>query len=121
MSHSDEVKYVWAVEWNTRFAPQDRDKRGMVFYDVTLLPGVTEEEFEKFLAEEGFQAVGGILTRAGLGIEQQYLLRYTETEGPDLLNMIQKEGVAEKLKSLCKHTKDKNLYVVMGPGTASGE
>ena len=118
MSDDSEVKYVWAVEWHNPFANQN--KRGMVFYDVTLLPGVTEEEFEKFLTEEGFPAVGGILTRA-IRFEQQYLLRYSGDKGPDPLSNIQKQGVAEKLRSLCKHTTDKNFYVVMSSGTASEE
>ncbi|PYQ58224.1 MAG: hypothetical protein DMF53_20785 [Acidobacteria bacterium] len=117
MSDDGEVKYVWAVEWHNPFA---QNKRGMVFYDVTLLPGVTEEELGKFLAEEGFPAVDGILTRA-VRFEQQYLLRHSEEEGPDPLSSIQKEGVAEKLGSLCKHTTDKSFYVVMSSGTASEE
>jgi hypothetical protein len=118
MADDGEVKYVWAVEWHNPFANQN--KRGMVFYDITLLPGVTEEEFEKFIVDEGFPAVGGILTRA-IRFEQQYLLRYSGKEGPDPLSSIQKEGVAEKLGSLCKHTTDKDFYVVMSPGTTSEE
>jgi hypothetical protein len=113
-----EVQYVWAVEWDNPFKQQDN--RGMVFYNVTLLPGVTGEEFEKFLAEEGFPAVAGISTRA-VRFGHQYLLRYSEGEGPDPLSSIQKEGVEEKLGSLCKHITDKNLYVVMDSGTASGK
>jgi hypothetical protein len=118
MSDNDEVKYIWAVEWDNPFTQQD--KRGMVFYEVTLLPGVTKEDFEKFLKEEGFPAVGGILTRA-IRYNQQYLLKYSEREGPDPLGGIQKDGVAEKLATLCKHTTDKNFYVVMDSGTASEE
>lgn len=120
MEDDGEVKYVWAVEWVNPFSQQD--KRGMVFYDVTLLPGVTEEEFEKFLAEEGLPAVEGILTRA-IRFEQQYLMKHSEKEGinPDPLKSIQKKEVAEKLASLCKHRKTKSFHVVMGPGTASEE
>ena len=79
-----------------------------------------EEEFERFLAEEGFPAVEGILTRA-IRFKHQYLLRYSETEGPDPLSRIQKEGVAEKLESLCKHITDKNFHVVMGSEPVSVE
>jgi hypothetical protein len=118
MSDHRKVKYVWAVEWHNPFANQD--KRGMIFYDVTLRPGVTQEEFEKFVTDEGFPAVGGILTRA-IRFEQQYLLRYSGGEGPDPLGSIQKLEAAEKLKSLCKHTTDKNFFVVMSSGTASEE
>jgi hypothetical protein len=118
MSDDNEVKYVWAVEWDNPFRKQDN--RGMVFYDVTLLPGVTGEEFEKFLAEEGFPAVEGISTRA-VRFGHQYLLRSSETEGPDSLSSIQKEGVKEKLGSLCKHITDKSFSVVMDSGIASGE
>lgn len=114
----DEVRYVWAVEWENPFVQQN--KRGMVFYDVTLLPGVTTEVFEKFLAEEGFPAVGGILTRA-IRYEQQYLMRCSETDGPDPLSDIQKEGVAEKLATLCQRTTGERFHVVMDSGTAAEE
>ena len=118
MSGDSEVKYVWAVEWDNPFAQENH--RGIVFYDVTLLPGVSEEDFQKFLAEEGFPAVGGILTRS-VRFTQQYLLRRSEEEGLDPLSRIQKKDVAEKLGSICKHRIDKNFFVVMGPGTTSGE
>jgi len=118
MSDDSEGRYVWAVEWVNPFAGQN--ERGMVLYDVTLLPGVTKEDFEKFVAEEGFPAVGGILTRA-IRFNGQYLLRSSERGGPDPLSNIQKEGVAERLASLCTHTTDKSFYVVMNSGTASGE
>jgi hypothetical protein len=117
MSDDRAVKYVWAVEWENPFDQQNN--RGIVFYDVTLVPGVTEEEFQKFLAEEGFPAVRGILTRA-VQFNQQYLLRYEE-QGPDPLSSIQEEGVAEKLGSLCKHRRDKQVHIVMGSATTSGE
>ena len=114
----EEVKYVWAVEWDNPFAQENN--RGIVFYDVTLLPGVAKEDFEKFLAEEAFPAVSGILTRA-IRFNQQYLLRYSGNEGSDPLRSIQKKGVAEKLAALCKHATGKNFYVVMASGPASEE
>jgi hypothetical protein len=52
MSNHSEVKYVWAVEWDNPFEQQNN--RGMVFYEVTLLPGVTEEHFKEFLTNEAF-------------------------------------------------------------------
>jgi hypothetical protein len=118
MSDNGEVKYVWAVEWDNPFTQEDN--RGVVFYDVTLLPGVTAEDFEKFVKEEGFPAVGGISTRA-IRFNQQHLLKYSDSEGPDPLSSIQKEGVEEKLGSLCKHTTDRNFYVVMDSGADSEE
>jgi hypothetical protein len=116
MSDDGKIKYVWVVEWENPFSQQDN--KGIVFYDVTLLPGVKEEDFLKFLAEEAFLAVEGISTRA-IRFAQQYLLRYSKREGPDPLNMIQKEGVEEKLESLCKHTVDKNFHIVMVPAISS--
>jgi hypothetical protein len=112
MSDDGKIKYVWVVEWENPFSQQN--KKGMVFYDVTLLPGVKEEDFLKFLTEEAFLAVDGIRTRA-IRFTQQYLLRYSEKDGPDPLRMIQKEGVEEKLESLCIRRVDKNFHIVMAP------
>ncbi len=116
MSDDGKTKYVWAVEWENPFSQQDN--KGIVFYDVTLLPGVKEEDFLKFLAEEAFLAVKGIHTRA-IHFTQQYLLRYSEKDGPDPLSMIQKKGVEEKLEPLCKHKVDKNFHIVMVPAISS--
>ena len=113
-----EARYVWAVEWDNPFNREN--PRGMVLYDVALLPGVTEEEFATFLAEEGFAAVEGILTRA-IRFKRQYLLRYSDKAGPDPLGRIQKEGVPEKLASLCRHTADSSFNVLMASGTSSEE
>ena len=117
MSVDKAVKYVWAVEWDNPFNQQHN--RGVVFYDVTLEPGVTEEEFQKFLAEEAFPAVKGILTRA-IRFNDQYLLR-NEEQGPDPLGSIQKDGVAEKLASLCQHKMKKKTDIVMASATTSEE
>jgi hypothetical protein len=116
MSDDGNIKYVWVVEWENPFSQQDN--KGMVFYDVTLLPGVKEEDFLKLLSEEAFLAVDGITTRA-IRFTQQYLLRYSEREGPDPLRMIQKEGVKEKLGSLCKRRMDKSFHIVMAPPISS--
>src|SRR5262245_61091279 len=61
MSDDGKIKYVGVVEWENPFSQQDN--KGMVFYDVTLLRGVKEEDFLKFRAEEAFLAVDGIRTR----------------------------------------------------------
>ena len=63
--------------------------------------------------------MGGITTRT-YQFNQQSLLSYSDVVGPDPLHDIQKAGVAAKLATLCRITTDKNLYVVMDSGTASG-
>jgi len=118
MADNGEDRYVWAVEWENPFAPEH--KRGMVFYDVTLLPGVTKEAFEKYLTEEALPAVRGILTRA-IRFEDQYLMKDAGEDGPDPLDKIQKVGVTEKLGALCKHTKGKSFYITASHKTSSEE
>jgi hypothetical protein len=44
-----------------------------VIHGIRLNPGVGPEEFEKFMAEEGFQMAGNVSTRAG-AVAAQYLL-----------------------------------------------
>ena len=109
-------RYVWAVEWRNPFS---QDKRsGLVLYDITLQPGVTEEEFQQFLAEQGFAGVSGILTRA-IQFGKQHLLRAEEQAGPDPLDRIQQEGVAERLGSLATFTRVQGLITVMSSETDS--
>lgn len=45
-----------------------------VMHKITLRPGVTHEEFEKFVSDNGFSQAGGISTRVGQ-IAAQYLLK----------------------------------------------
>ena len=117
-------RYIWAIEWNNRFANKDK-RRGMFFYDVTLLPGVKARQFEKFIEKEAFPAVQGILTRA-IVFGPQYLLAGEEGspaaaaeggEGP--LDDSQVAKAANKLKSLATCTLISQFRCVLGPPSAS--
>jgi hypothetical protein len=88
-----------------------------------MAEGMAQKGWEHEAAERRSMAaaIRAITHCASAGIYRQSLLRYSEREGPDPLNRIQKEGMAEKLASLCKYTTDKSFSVVMDSGTASGE
>lgn len=116
--------YVWAIEWNNPFANKDA-RRGMVFYNVTLLPGVKAPQFEKFMEKEAFPAIQGILTRA-IVFGPQYLLA-GDGESPTAatdggagpLGNSQVVKIANKLKSLAICTLVSQFRCVLGPPSAS--
>ena len=62
MADTEPLKYLWIVEWHNPFAQENN--RGLLFYRLTVLPGVKPEDFEAFVKNEAFPAVGKILTRA---------------------------------------------------------
>lgn len=121
MSDVEEVaerKYLWAIEWNNPFTREH--SRGITFYNLAPLSGVKEEEFEKFIKDEGFPAVGGILTRA-IQFGPQYLLKERGDEGPDPLDNHQAAEMVKKLESLSTHKLDKQFYVVLSSEPTSSE
>ena len=112
MSDNSNKKYLWVVEWNNPFTQQEN--RGMLFYNITLLPDVKQEDFEKFMKEEAIPAVEGILTRA-IKYGPQYLLEDAGEKGPDALDSFQVGEIVKKLESLAKHSLDKRFLMVTGP------
>jgi hypothetical protein len=69
MEASNSDHYYYLVEWDdTVHRPPYT-----VIHGINLNPGVEREEFEIFMAEQGFQMVGNITTRAG-AVAAQYLL-----------------------------------------------
>jgi len=69
MAEENSNLYYYLVEWDdTVHRPPYT-----VIHGINLNPGVEREEFEKFMAEQGFQMVGNVNTRAG-AVAAQYLL-----------------------------------------------
>jgi len=118
MSDNSKKKYLWVVEWDNPFA--QHKNRGMLFYSITLLPDVEPEDFEKFMKEEAFPAIDGILTRA-IRFGPQYLLEDAGEEGPDPLDNHQVIKVVKKLESLAARTLDNRFFIMTGPEHSSSE
>lgn len=69
MAEENSDHYYYLVEWDdTVHRPPYT-----VIHGIHLNPGVGREEFEKYMAEEGFLMAGNVNTRAG-AVAAQYLL-----------------------------------------------
>jgi len=74
MTEESSYDYLYVVEWDDSV----HRPHYTVMHRIKLNPGVNEEDFEKFMAEEGFARVGNVSTRAG-AVAAQYLI--TDTTG----------------------------------------
>lgn len=118
MQNNNKKKYVWVVEWDNPFAATN--KRGMLFYSISPRPGVTKEEFEKFMKEEASPAVDGILTRA-IRYKSKYLLEDLAEDGRDPLDISQVAEMVKKLGELTTHKLENGFLVVTAPEEAPPE
>ena len=109
MADTEQLKYLWIVEWHNPF--EQRNNRGLFFYRLTVLPGVKPEDFEAFVKNEAFPAVGKILTRA-IQYERQYLIRDAGIVRPDPLDSHQVEDMVKRLGALATHTLEDNFIEV---------
>jgi hypothetical protein len=121
MPETSEKTYVWAIEWTNPFASPPNNQ-GMTFYRVTLHPDVKAEDFETFLREEGFPAVGGILTRAIRFDGPQYLLKEDADDlSPDPLDTSQVAGITTKLQAFGTYKIDHQFLTVLSSDAPSSE
>ena len=69
MTDENLYDYLYVVEWDASV----HRPPFTVMHKIKLNPGVKPEDFEKFMAEEGFACVGSVKTRAG-AVAAQHLL-----------------------------------------------
>jgi hypothetical protein len=77
MTEESSYDYWYVVEWDDSVHRPPYT----VMHGIKLNPGVQREDFEKFMAEEGFARVGDVRTRAG-AVAAQYLLTDTTGDPP---------------------------------------
>lgn len=77
MSAENAYDYLYVVQWDDSV----HSPPYTVMHGIKLNPEVNREEFEKFMAEEGFSLVGNVSTRAG-AVAGQYLLTDTTGDPP---------------------------------------
>ena len=75
MVDESSIDYLYIVEWDEAVHRPPYT----VMHRIKLNRGVNWEDFEKFMADEGFSQVGAVATRIG-EVAAQYLL--TESSGP---------------------------------------
>jgi len=109
LADTEPLKYLWIVEWHNPFAQENN--RGLLFYRLTVLPGVKPEDFEAFVKNEAFPAVGKILTRA-IQYERQYLIKDAGTIQPDALDSHQVEAMVKRLGALATHKLEDSFIAV---------
>jgi len=109
VADTEQLKYLWIVEWHNPFT--QHNNRGLLFYRLTVLPGVKPEDFEAFVKSEAFPAVGKILTRA-IQFERQYLIKDAEAIRPDALDGHQVEDMVKRLGAFAAHTREDSFIVV---------
>jgi hypothetical protein len=75
MAEERAYDYLYVAQWDFFHPPYT------VLHKIKLNAGITREDFEKFMIEEGFPSVGNVTTRVG-EVSTQYLLTDTIEDPP---------------------------------------
>jgi hypothetical protein len=72
MPEESSYDYLYVAEWDDSVHRPPYT----VMHTIKLKPGISREDFEKFVTDQGFPSVGNVTTRAG-AVATQYLLADT--------------------------------------------
>jgi hypothetical protein len=115
MSSTKEHRYVWAIEWHWRFPVQGQPSTTYDLYSLEPRSGVSEEDFEKFMTEEIFPAVGAIALRGG-GSVRHYLLKQHGAVKWDLPSVfaskVRDESIQSKFESFAESAESQSFALV---------